>query len=117
MKKYRFYKKEYNGRVRWWVDIKPWLFPKRLLIMYSSAEEWLEKIGGGKGEIIITASTKSFPSAEMLFRNKFEGFIRGTSYTAKSYKGIPAEHEVLLCPVTLYVFGKYPKAIYYQVEG
>jgi hypothetical protein len=116
MKKYRFYKKEYDGKVRWWVEIKPWILPERLLIMYPSAEKWLEKIGGGKNELVVTASTKQFPNAETLFKNKFEGPIRGTSYVAKSYRGEIADHEVLLCPVTLYVFGKYPKAIYYQVE-
>lgn len=115
MKIFRFYKKEYHGKVRWWIDINPWVFPKRLLIMYPSAEEWLDKIGGGKNEIQIATATEYFAGAEALYRSKFEGLVRGTLYGAKSYKNVEADHKVLLCPVTLYVFGKYPKVIYYQV--
>lgn len=115
MKNYRFYKKEFKGKVRWWIKIKPWIFPERLLIMYPSAEKWLEIIGEGKDEVVISTSTKEFPNAEVLDRHRFEGLIRGTTYIAKSYKNVLADHEFLLCPVTLYVFGKYPKEIYYHV--
>jgi len=115
MRNYRFYKKEHCGKIRWWVDIKPWAFPKRLLIMYSSAEKWLDKIAKGKTEITITTSTKNFLNAELLYRYKFEGPIQGTTYIAKSYKKIKSNHKILLCPVTLYVFGRYPKIIYYKV--
>ncbi len=84
--------------------------------MYPSAEEWLEIVGGGRGETLISVSTKEFAGAEVLYRDQFEGLIRGTSYMAKTYKGSPAEHKVLLYPVTLYVFGRYPKEIYYRVS-
>ncbi len=83
--------------------------------MYPSAEEWLNKIGGGKDDIIITVSTDSFSGAEALWRHEFEGLIRGTKYIAKTYHGVEVNHQVLLCPVTVYVFGKYPKVIYYRV--
>jgi hypothetical protein len=116
MKNFRFYKKEYRGKIRWWVDIKPFIFPKRLLIMYPSAEEWLDKIGGGKDEIQIATDTDHFAGAEALYRNKFEGLVRGTLYIAKTYENVETNHQVLLCPVTLYVFGKYPKVIYYRVS-
>ncbi len=116
MQKYRFYKKDYNGKSRWWVDIKPWIFPKRLLIMYSSAEAWLEKVGEGRSDIMISTATREFTDAEVLYREKSDGVLRGTWYVAKSYKRSPTEHRVLLCPVTLYVFGRYPKAIYYRVH-
>lgn len=83
--------------------------------MYPSAEEWLDKIGAGKDGVQITVSTEYFVEAEVLHRDRFEGLIRGTLYIAKSYENIETNHEVLLCPVTLYVFGKYPKAIFYRV--
>ena len=83
--------------------------------MYPSAEAWLEKIGEGKDEIIIEYSTKEFGGAEVLHKKKFEGFFKGTMYVAESYQGTTTDHEVLLCPVTLYVFGRYPKTIFYRV--
>lgn len=83
--------------------------------MYPSAEEWLDKIGKGRDEIQIAVSTKSFAGSEVLSRYKLEGLIRGTLYVAKSYKNVETSHEILLCPVTLYVFGKYPKVLYYRV--
>lgn len=83
--------------------------------MYPSAEEWLEKIGVGKDEFSIAVSTQYFADAEALYRFKFDGLVRGTLYIAKSYKNVEASHQVLLCPVTLYVFGRYPKVIYYRV--
>ena len=115
MRNLRFYKKEYNDKIRWWIDIKPWIFPKKWLKMYPSAERWLDKIGGSKEEITITTSTKNFINAEALYRFRFEGLFRGTSYVARSYKEVETNHKVLLCPVTLYVFGRYPKIIYYRV--
>lgn len=115
MNNFRFYKKEYQGKVRWWVDIKPWFLPKRLLIMYPSAENWLDIIGKGKDEITIEVSTSHFPDAEALWRQEFAGIVRGTLYVAKTYQNTETNHPVLLCPVTVYVFGRYPKVIYYRV--
>ena len=84
--------------------------------MYPSAEEWLDKISNNKDEVIVNVSTDSFVGAEVLWRHEFKGMVCGTMYMAKTYRGVETNHPVLLCPVTLYVFGKYPKAIYYQVE-
>ena len=83
--------------------------------MYPSAEQWLDKISGNKDEVIVTVATDSFSGAEVLWRHEFKGIICGTIYTAKTYHGVEVNHQVLLCPVTLYVFGKYPKVIYYRV--
>ena len=115
MKKYRFYKKEHEGKIRWWVDIRPWVFPNGWLKMYPSAEAWLDKISEGEEEITIAYSTEVFEDAEVLHQEKFEGLTKGTLYIAKSYKNTSENHQVLLCPVTLYVFGRYPKDIYYRV--
>ncbi len=84
--------------------------------MYPSAEQWLDKISGNKDEIIITVSTNSFSGAETLWRQGLEGIVRGAMYNAKTYQGIETNHHVLLCPVTLYVFGRYPKVMYYRVS-
>jgi hypothetical protein len=115
IRNFRFYKKEHEGKKRWWVDIKPWIFPKRLLIMYDSAEKWLEKIGNGSDEVIIAASTHRFPGSETLHRTTFTDFFCGAYYSAESYKQKRAGHTLLLCIVTVYVFGRYPKVIYYKV--
>jgi hypothetical protein len=84
--------------------------------MYPSAEEWLDKISSHTDEVVVSVSTEPFPGAEALWRHEFKGIIRGTMYMAKTYHGVEANHQVLLCPVTLYVFGKYPKVIYYRVR-
>ena len=111
LRDFRFYKKEYGNKVRWWINISPWVFPERLLIMYPSAEKWLEKIGNGSDEILISVGTNAFSGSETLHRTEYTNLFLGAYYTAKSYKQKPTNYRMLLCIVTVYVFGRYPKYI------
>lgn len=106
MKEYRFYKDD-DG---WFIDLPSFPGPKSALAMVAGADTLLDKFNDGSNEVMIDLSTKQ-PEHGVInkfVRTKKNGIFGGADY---DYDG----HAFWLCPVTLYVFGRYPKVIYFNI--
>lgn len=109
---------------RWYYDFPHWGFDHANLEMVSGADTLCELYAKGKNEVTIniTASNKrrdhctnicSEFVAETLPKNikLLDKYLLGRNYT---HIDINDGHEVRMwiCPVTLFVLGRYPKYIY-----
>jgi hypothetical protein len=68
----------------------------------------------------MTISDEPFDGAErldLISLGLIEGFEygRGAWYVAREYMGLDFNLKLWLCDVTTFVFGDYPKVIYYKV--
>jgi hypothetical protein len=116
-RKFTFYKEDGI----WFIKLKYWLGPKWMLAMVCGADILLEKLAEGKPEVILRISTKHF--------NEFHSVLTKENYDLKLsqgavYRGGTSSainntvfkfNELWLCPVTLFVFGRYPEKIFYEV--
>lgn len=116
MKTHRFYKEDGT----WYIDIPNYPFAKSTLAMVLGADELLDKLSKSRGEVTLNFHTEEFEGQQdVLIRTKKLGLTQGAIYmpmTNRIKHEMEGERNRLwLCPVTLYVFGKYPKEIYYSV--
>jgi len=117
MKKLKFYKDEDRN---WFVDLPDWEGTKADLQMVAGADSMLEMLSDGKKEIWLNVSDEEIKIEEP-FENLVKlDFVReaieienGAFYNAKTIHGVEINLEVWLCDVTLFVFGKFPEAIYF----
>jgi hypothetical protein len=116
MRAYRFYKDEFG----WFIDLK-W-FPKRWrhhLALVAGADTLLSILSEGRQELTIKVGTKYFDRDAFLLRRKMilPSYLMGAFYESRD-KHFPNEqlknNHLWLCWVTLLVFGRYPKTIYYK---
>jgi len=109
VKTYKFYKEEDN---RWFIDLPEWIEQggdKDALEMILGADTFLEILSKMTHEVHVTFSDEPF-----------EGYLYELDKTAEDELG--AEYlvlspliyplEVWLCPVTQFVFGRFPDKIY-----
>lgn len=112
----RFYK-EKTGM--WYADLPDYIASggtKADCQMVSGADDWLDLISQCEYEVTLEISTEKFEGAEYLYLDHTdEGFPEmGATYRVTTYQGIDYSNRTMwLCPVTLFVFGEYPKDIYY----
>ena len=116
MRNFKFYKEE-SGR--WYVDLPEWTGHKEELEMVMGADSFLEILSQGESESYVTLSDKEFDGAERLELTnlgRIEGIELGSGawYSLKEYMGIPYDMEMWLCDVTKFVFGDFPKVIYFK---
>ncbi len=113
--KYLFYKEE----GRWYIHLKYNIFPHRLLEMVAGADDILESLAQGKDKLILKIDTHVIPyyDGKLELERKL-GIFKGAWYNNRA-SFIPKEGfkitDIWLCPVTLWVFLKYPERIYYKV--
>ena len=113
---------KYDGFKRWYYDwdkdhLFKWAFKEDNLEMVSGADELCEKFSNGKQniEINVIQSNKKLNSL-----NNFDEFVRkplSPRFIDKfclgaEYVNYKTGEEMWICPVTLFVFGKYPKFLY-----
>lgn len=127
MKKYRFYKDELG----WFIDIKWFPFNRGYLAMVAGADKLLDIISEGKSEIVLQVSKSPIPywdgalekfsslglSGGAFYKPR-EGYtkLNEEGYSTLNDQIIKANiKDVWLCPVTLWVFRKYPAKIYYKI--
>ena len=115
MKTYKFYK-DSNG---WFVDLPESNFSKMELEMVAGADTFCDVLAQGENEIYVILSDTPCEGCEVLqFTNlgKVEGFEFGSGawYFLNEYQGISYCMEMWLCDVTKFVFGKFPKIIYFS---
>ena len=114
----RFYKEEGV----WYIDLKYWFANKKHLAMVWGADNLLDVLSKGKDEI-----TLEFSSSPIIFNDgmlerhrlvggKFEGAIYEIITGPEIKHSINTDRDSLwLCGVTLFVFLRYPKNIYYKI--
>jgi hypothetical protein len=116
---YRFYKDE-NG---WFIDLKWFPLNKGYLVMIGGADIFLDFLSKNENEIYLKISSKYFPyftgkiTESLINRNWFFKLKFGTFYKKfiKPRRKIGYEQEIYLCPVTILIFGWYPKTIFYKI--
>ena len=82
--------------------------------MISGADDLLDMVAKGRDEVYLHFSEEPLASgADVLyFKKKTWGF--GATYKLKKYDGKNQSMKVWLCNVTLHVFGKFPRRIYFK---
>lgn len=101
---------------------QPHPFSRGNLAMVAGADTFLDILAQGESQVILNLETDYQNEGwEVLERTELIGgaiqsAFNGAYYIVRNYMGIPYNHKVYLCPVTLWVFnGTYPKTIYFQV--
>lgn len=128
MRKYRFYKEwdytDNNPNSNWFIDLKYFPFNKAYTAMVAGADLLLDKLAKGESEITLLVDSSPIPYNDgWIERNLKLGLAEGAIYDVH---GIEIKHtlnttidrrdQLWLCPVTLWVFWKYPKKIYFKVD-
>lgn len=104
---------------RWFAVLPEWEGEKDELQMVCGADTWLDILSQGEDSVWMTISDEPFENANQIELNGI-GMYSGTeigsgaSYMLRDYIGIPYELEMWLCDVALFVFGHFPKIIYYS---
>jgi hypothetical protein len=126
MRNLRFYKEDTNN---WYADIPKWLGFKAQLQMVAGADTLLDYVSNGKNEVTLGLSETEIENSECLeLVNIFKGYNffgfnlkifggtdNGAIYMLKKFNGKIIDYEIWLCNVTKFVFGKFPKKIYFIV--
>lgn len=104
----------YNRDLRWFADVPSYIEQggtEDELEMVSGADAWLEYLSSGNDNVFLELSEQ--PLQEKL--NLYSKDEFGATYIAHSFREEDINHTLWLCPVTLFVFGKYPDVIYYRI--
>lgn len=114
-RQFKFYKEDTG---RWYVDLPEWEGEKAELEMVSGADLFLDIISQGEGVTYVTLSDEEFPGSEILemkYLGTLEGWEMGSGawYKLISYMGLEYKLDMWLCDVTKFVFGSFPKNIYF----
>lgn len=120
MRRFRFYK-EVTGE--WYVDLPEWEGAKEELQMVSGADTFLDILSEGEAEVFVVLSKYHFEDSsflEMKSLGRLEGWEIGSGawYKLISYRGITfPDLDIWLCDVTKFVFGDFPKRIYFSLSA
>lgn len=104
----------------WYAVLPEWKGDRADLQMVAGADSWLDILCEGEWDVWMTISDKPFNGAEELTLIGF-GLLEGPElgegawYLAKTYLGLDFDLKMWLCDVTKFVFGDFPKTIYYKV--
>ena len=117
----------------WYYNFKGWGFAKYHLTMVSGADAMCEVMSkdGKEAKVQIIASNSRLPSEktagyqEWIADQRFEGetfiddIIRGRTYSKvwTDDEGTTRVQLFWICPVTLFVLGRYPKFLYLKAYG
>ena len=103
----------------WYYDFKHWGFEKYNLMMVSGADELCEKFSNGNDmfKINIIASRKEIINHEGYDEYKAIEPIKEFTFLdrivfGREYVNTEKGDKMWICPVTLFVLGRYPKYIY-----
>jgi len=115
MKRRLKFDKEIDG---WFVNLPEWKGSRSDLQMVCGADTWLDIMCQGEWHVWLTVSDEPFVGSnelKLVELNSFNGETvdSGASYKLENYIGIPYDLEMWLCDVTKFVFGDFPKKIYF----
>jgi hypothetical protein len=110
--------KFYRDPDGWFVDLPEWEGSKADLQMVAGADVFLDIMSQGENEVYLTLSDTPMDNCSQLtFKEigRLEGFELGEGawYVLNEYIGIEYNHDMWLCDVTKFVFGEFPKIIYF----
>ena len=99
----------------WYIDFPGWPFDHHNLMMVAGANDLCSALSDNdlnvKVKAIPTQKEKDLESEGYIKLTQIEsGLTTGSTYTVTGLEGF--NRNIWLCPVTLFVFGKYPKYIY-----
>lgn len=119
---------------RWYIDFPNWPWKKANLEMVSGADKLLDILSKGRDRVTVLVKPSSKPMDEAEFQKlKQDGWLEltqiqssltgGATYTARGNNierfvrrhpltGEVSQRTLWLCPVTLFVVGRYPKYFY-----
>lgn len=112
---YKFYKDEYG----WFIDLPEWEGEVWDLQMVSGADTFCDILAQGENEFYASLSTKAFPGCavlDLVCLGRLEGPEMGSGawYILERYADVEFKLSMWLCDVTKYVFGEFPKQIYFK---
>jgi hypothetical protein len=110
----RFYK---DSADRWYADIPEWTGSIDDLQMVMGADNLLDIMSEGDGEVKVHFSTDPFEGSNVMTWCK-DGVLGdpshgGGTYRLHQYKGIVYDLDLWLCDVTKFVFGNMPSLIFF----
>jgi len=107
----RFYKEDN----RWYADIPDYIDgggKKEDLEMISGADDWLDFLVNGGNEIKLKISYNQVLTGKLL-RMDIDSY--GATYMLNEYLEETYNELLWLCNVTKWVFGKFPKTLYFSI--
>lgn len=105
------FNKEEDGR--WYVDFPGWPFDHHNLMMVAGADnlcDFLSDDGKFAYVNVVPSNKRLEMSGYACLVQGEHSLAGGSTYTVTNLPGF--ERDIWLCPVTLFVLGKYPKYIY-----
>jgi hypothetical protein len=107
--------KFYKEIDRWYADLPDYISgggKKEDLEMISGADDWLEMLSNGSNSITLKLSQEQVLTGKLL-RMDIDSF--GATYILHEYLDVIYNELVWLCNVTKWVFGVYPKTLYFSI--
>ena len=96
----------------WYIDLPSWPFAHHNLMMVAGADTLCQELSyDGRHtsiDVIVSEEEEILPEYIRL-KKQDSKLLQGATY---SVHGAETVKELWICPVTLFVFGKYPKFIY-----
>lgn len=107
------FKKVYEN---WYCDIKGWpekFFPNSLMV--ADASRLIQMMSNGKDYVTfnVIPSRKELQEKGLIKLSLYKSSITGGGYYSTEVADVKLTH-VWLCPVTLFVLGRYPQYIYFK---
>ena len=97
----------------WYVDFPNWPFDHHNLLMVAGADKMCAFLSDDDKNawvnVIPTSKEEDHPGYAMLIQ-KDHSLMGGSTYKVTGLEGF--NRDIWLCPVTLFVLGKYPKYMY-----
>ena len=97
----------------WYVDFPDWPFAHHNLAMVGGADKLCSYLADGKQTIRIEVVASKYPlslSGYSILTKTYSNLFYGADYDATGFENL--HRSVWICPVTLFVLGRYPKYIY-----
>lgn len=124
------FKYKFDGFKRWYYDwdtdhIFKWAFQESNLEMVSGADELCELLADGKQYVTADIIVSRFPVSNNKMVAEYVPFVRKPLgkgiidrflYGAEYVNGFD-NSTIWICPVTLFVLGRYPKYLYIKHNG
>ena len=101
----------------WYVDFPDWPFAHHNLAMVGGADKLCSYLADGKQAIRVDIIASKHPlslSGYGLLTKTYSNLLYGADYDATGFENL--HRSVWICPVTLFVLGRYPKDIYVKTE-
>ena len=82
--------------------------------MIAGADDWLDMLSNYGDAIILKVSDDELLKEKLSLHSIDEGNA-GATYISYEYDELPINFTMWLCAVTTFIFGEYPKTIYYKI--